>query len=281
MLVCEKTFKEKLKNMFKRLLFASFLLCAAHSAAANGLKHDFIVHIGPFDAGRTSFEYNFTPRTYEARSSVETNGLFDLLYPFKAQYLTSGLIRGDESFQTKVYKYHSQTRSNYRTKEMIYDDKGLPVYRLSSKNDSHRKVDISYDPKNEGTTDLQTVFANIARQYTELRFCDSRMEVFDGKHRFAVVFKDEGDENLTASEISPFGGRAHKCSLYIDKLNNEGDDLLWQITSERPIYFWILEDQTSRLPFIARVNIPDTPLGELNVYTGKITIKDTPHDIQS
>ena len=96
--------------------------------------------------------------------------------------------------------------------------------------------------------------------------------VFDGKRRFDVIFKDEGQEELTSNEYRPFQGTASKCSMYIDKLDSSGDDLLWQITSDRPIYFWILTDKETNIPFIAQIHIDDTPLGKLDVYTTDITI---------
>ena len=98
------------------------------------------------------------------------------------------------------------------------------------------------------------------------------MQVFDGKRRYDVIFKDEGKEEIFANEYSSYSGYATKCSMYIDKLASQGDDLLWELTSERPIYFWILEQQNK--PFIARINIKETPLGELNVYTTNVNIKD-------
>ena len=260
--------------MFKKTLFLSLFLLYSQPLHAAGIKHDFIVHIGIFDASRTSFEYNLDKKHYLTKSEVKTNGFFDTVYPFTAEYYTSGDIMPDGSFKTQVYRYKSKTRSNRRTKEMFYNKEGLPVYRISSKNDKSKKVDITQDPKNAGTTDLQTVFAEISKQYAELRFCDSRMEVFDGKRRFDVIFKDEGDEELIPGKYSPYGGTARKCSLYIDKLDTNGDDLLWQITSDRPIYFWILEEKRTKLPFIARAYIEETPLGELNVYTSQITVKD-------
>ena len=119
---------------------------------------------------------------------------------------------------------------------------------------------------------MQTVFAELAKQYNEVKFCDSRMQVFDGKRRFDVIFKDEGQDELKANEYSSIEGTAAKCSMYIDKLNSKDDDLLWELTSERPIYFWILEQNGK--PFIARVSIDETPLGPLNVYTSKVSIKD-------
>ena len=100
------------------------------------------------------------------------------------------------------------------------------------------------------------------------------MEVFDGKRRFDVIFRDEGQERLDAGEYSPFKGTAHKCSLYIDKLGSEAEDLLWEVSSDRPIYFWILEDETSKAPFIAKIEIESTPLGKLQVYTKNIPVED-------
>lgn len=258
----------------KKLLFLSafFCLCTAE-AEAFGVTHDFTVLIGPFNAGRTEFTYRLTPKEYEIKSIVKTAGIFDTLYPFKAEYATSGRIKGNE-LETASYKYKSQSRFNRRSKELVYDDKGNPLYRLSSKNDKSKKVEILPNPVNRDTTDLQTVIAELARQYNNVKFCDARMQVFDGKRRFDVIFKDEGKEPLNASEYSPYAGVAAKCSMYIDKLDAKGDDLLWDLTSDRPVYFWILEDEKTRLPFIARIQIEKTDLGALNIYTRKIITEE-------
>mgnify|MGYP000763921705 FL=1 len=199
--------------------------------------------------------------------------MFNALYPFKANYATTGkIVNGN--FETTGYHYDSQSRFNKRTKELVYDDNGMPLYRISSKNDKTKKVEIEQNADNRDTTDLQTVFAELARQYNNVKFCDSRMQVFDGKRRFDVIFRDEGKERLVANEYSPYGGDAAKCSMYIDKLGAKGDDLLWELSSDRPIYFWLLEDSEKHKPFIARISIDDTPLGRLNVYTNKVTVKD-------
>ena len=99
------------------------------------------------------------------------------------------------------------------------------------------------------------------------------MEVFDGKRRYDVIFKDEGKEHL-AEEQLPYKGEAVKCSMYIDSLGSSGDDLLWDITQDEPIYFWIMEEESKKLPFIAKVEIESTPLGRLQVLTQNVTVKD-------
>ncbi|MBO5442579.1 MAG: DUF3108 domain-containing protein [Alphaproteobacteria bacterium] len=259
-----------MKKYCLTLLFLSFFAGNAH---AFKVKHDFSVFIGPFNASETSFEYAVSPKNYHVKSEVKTFGIFDTLYPFEAQYATTGNIKNNK-LETTSYKYKSKSRFNRREKLLIYDDNGMPVYRVSSKNGKEKKVNIEPNINNEDTTDLQTVFAEMARQYSQVKFCDSRLEVFDGKRRFDVIFRDEGQEQLDAGEYSPFKGTAHKCSLYIDKLGSEAEDLLWEVSSDRPIYFWILEDEASKAPFIAKIEIESTPLGKLQVYTKNITVED-------
>ena len=224
------------------------LLLGIQPAQAFSVRHDFSVQIGPFDASRTNFEYALTPTEYRVESTVKTNGLFDTLYPFRADYATTGKINGD-NMETRSYKYKSQSRFTSRSRELVYDRNGKPLYRLSAKNGKEKKVDILPDAKNKDTTDLQTVFAELARQYNRFKFCDSRMEVFDGKRRYDVIFKDEGKELLN-------------------------DEMLWDVTQDEPIYFWIMEDGVRKLPFIAKIEIDSTPLGRLQVLTQNITIKD-------
>lgn len=259
--------------MRKILLSCLFLTGMGFEAQALTVEHDFTVILGMFNASDTHFRYSLTPTSYKVNSEVATAGIFDTLYPFKAVYSTTGKINKKE-LETTSYKYQSQSRFTKRTKELIYDNNGNPLYRLSSKNNKQKKVSIDQKADNKNTTDLQTIFAKLAKQYNEVKFCDSRMEVFDGKRRFDVIFKDEGKENLKPEKYFKFSGSATKCSMYIDKLNAKDDDLLWELTSERPIYFWIMDDTKSKAPFIAKISVKETPLGKLDVYAKKITVKE-------
>lgn len=246
------------------------LIC--FEATALSTKHYFTVFIGPFNASMTEFTYDISPKEYSVQSTVKTNGLFDSIYPFEASYFTTGRIT-DNDLDTKSYKYSSKSRFNKRSKELVYNEQGEPVYSLSSKNGKTKKREIIPTPDNKDTTDLQTVIAAVSKLYSEMNFCASRMKIFDGKRRFDVVFQDEGLEEIEPNEHSTFSGIAAKCSMYIDKLDTAEDDLLWQLTSDKPVYFWILKDEQTNAPFIARIKINNTPLGTLNAYTTKIEAK--------
>ena len=259
--------------MKKGLLILLFTIFNTYSVQALSVNHNFAVRLGVFDASQTQFTYTLDNKKYSVSSTIHTNGFFDSLYPFQAEYASQGEIT-NQGLKTQSYSYKSKSRFNTRRKKLIYNDKGEAIYRISAKNDKEKKVEIKQKASNHGTTDLQTVIAKLAHQYNQLNFCAARMEVFDGKKRYDVIFKDEGEDNLLPHELSPYYGKAAKCSMYIDKLGAKGDDLLWELTQDRPIYFWIMKDKQTNAPFIARIIIQNTPLGKLEVYTSKINIKD-------
>ena len=91
--------------MKKSLTIALFLSALwslpAHAAS---VTHNFAVRLGVFDASRTQFTYELRGKTYRVQSEVSTNGIFDTLYPFKAEYFTNGKIEGDK-LRTESYKY--------------------------------------------------------------------------------------------------------------------------------------------------------------------------------
>ncbi len=252
--------------MKKLILIISLI---TFNASAKTVTHNFGVSLGVFDAFETTFEYGIEDNSYHTDSFVETQGTLGLLYPFKVNYKSKGQIV-QESLSPQSYRYDSQSRFNKRSRELFYDAFGNPTHRISTKNGKPHRVDIKKTAKNKGAIDLQSAFTKLALQYNALRFCDSRMPVFDGKKRFDVIFNDEGKEEL---QTPHFKGYAHKCSMYIDSLGAKGDDLLWELTLNKPVTFWIMKDAQTNVNFIAKVIVPGTALGDLEVVTKKISVK--------
>lgn len=265
--------KERIRLMkkFTTLFLITFLLPSAVQAFS--VQHDFFITIGAFDASITKFTYSLNQTDYQITSDVTTNGFFDSIYPFQAKYHTSGKITTSQ-MKTSAYGYESKSRFNTRSKLVFFNQNGEPLYQISSKNDKTKKREFKPSPTPADTFDLQTIFAKIALQYNTVGFCDSRLAVYDGKRRFDVIFKDVGTEELTQNEHSFYAGKANKCTMHIDKLLSEDDDTLWEFSANKPIYFWIARDTKTNYPFIAHIQIKDTPLGELNAYTTKISIKE-------
>jgi len=258
----------KLKNFF----FIGILLYTENVMAFE-VTHDFLVHIGIFDAAKVNFSYQMNLHDYGIHSQVETNGFFNTLYPFAAQYDTSGIISKDNLI-TRDYQYLSRSRSKTRSKQVIFDDKGVPLSQVVISNNKKKTKTFKPSPTPADTFDLQTIMMKIAYQYNKLGFCASNMAVYDGKRRFDVEVSDLGDDVLPKIELSPFAGKAALCSMHIKKVLNEEDDALWNFAANKPIDFWIMVDEKTGRPFIAKVRIKETPLGELNAYATNVYVRE-------
>ena len=255
---------------FITILFICLILPSLSQAFS--IKHDFFVTVGIFDASKTEFTYTLNKNNYKVASKVMTNGFFNTIYPFEANYISSGVINNSQ-MTTIDYNYEAKSKFNTRTKTVIYEN-GKPIYQISSKNGKEKKKQFTPSPTPADTFDLQTVIAKIAKQYNEVAFCDSTLKVYDGKRRFDVIFKDEGSDELVPNEHSFYSGKASKCSMHIQKVLSEDDDELWEFSSNKPVYFWIARDKNTNYPFIAKIFIKDTPLGELTAHITNITIEE-------
>ena len=258
--------------LLKKILIICLIFWPAATRALT-VTHHLDAVIGRFNAATADFGYRLGAADYGVYSHIRTNGLFDTLYPFSAQYSGSGKIVADRAI-TETYHYQTQSRFTKRTKQLLYNDKGLPIKRISSKNGREKIRDVEARDDIDGTTDLQTAVALLIRQYFKQQNCNFRQRVFDGKRRFDVIFKDLGTDELPPHEKSPYSGIMQKCSMYIDRLQEKNDDMLWQMTVDRPVYFWIMRDDKTKAPLLVRIKIDETPLGEMNVYTTKIEVTE-------
>lgn len=264
---------ERIKVMKCYQFFLASLLMLSTSAHAFSVNHQFLTTIGAFDAAKVNFTYQINPQDYAIRSLVSTNGFFNTLYPFVAQYDTSGTITADK-LVSRDYRYISRSRFKTRSKQVYFDDFGHPLHQVVVTNSKEKKRTFPPAPAPADTFDLQTIMMKIAYQYNRYGFCGGEMTVYDGKRLFNVTVTDYGNDDLPQNSTSPYFGSSQRCSLQISKTLNDDDDTLWEFATNKSIDFWIMRDKTTNKPFIARVRIKDTPLGELNAYATQIKVED-------
>ena len=259
-----------MKKIAVFLLFICLLPSAAFSA---GIEQRLNVRLGFFDAARVNMNYDLTGNKYNFSSAVATAGTFADLYEFNASYSSSGIFTKNKVI-TKDYNYVTKNKSHTRTKQLVFDKHGIISHRLSTKDGEPKRVDITLPEMPFDAYDMQTVFAVLTHQIINNKFCAMEKTVFDGKKTYKINISDEGKELLNDPEIT-FNGEALKCSMHVTALDDEDDnDLLWSTTAERPVYFWILQDKASGLPYLAKIEIKSTPLGKLKAFTTAIVAKD-------
>lgn len=255
---------------YLQILAATTLLSASANAAS--IKQTFKVEIGIFDAAIVDMSYRFENDAYNFSSQIQTSGLFDTFYSFKANYLTSGIF-ADNSFITQNYEQHTKSSSHTRTKRLIFNKNGILKKRISSKDGVERKVNITLPEKLPDAFDIQTVLLMLITQFKQNNSCDLNRTVFNGKKTYHITIKDQG-RILFKDKKVPLSGEAHKCAAFIHQGNTEKGDLLWQVSSERFINFYLMKDKTTELPYLVKMEIASTPLGKLEAYMTDLEIKE-------
>lgn len=249
----------------------SFWIIAA-AVEAHTLEQDLKVEIGVFDAAKVHMAYTLDPQMYVFQSAVEAQGLFGKVYPFAATYYGQGRFV-DGKPVTADYHYRAKTRQHLRTKRLVFDNQGRLLYRVSAKDGKEKSVEVQTPSYGFDVSDLQTIFALIGRKLMLKNSCAMEQTVYDGKKHYNVILRDQGIQTLEDPALD-FKGAAHRCAMMILPLAQDDDDMLWQATAERPIIFWVLKEPKTEMPYLLKVEIADTPLGQLKAYSTNLIIKD-------
>lgn len=252
-----------------RLIFflTFFFFGIVQNAEAVSVYHKIKTEIGVFNACEETFEYTFfNNKDYNIKTTLKTTGTFGTLYPFKATYHAVGTY-DKTRFYPQDYFYETDS-FNHRTKEIVYE-KGIPTYRISNKNGTKRKDKIETDAKYQTSNDLLSTFGELALSVINGNKCDFEQYAFNGKKYSKLISEYQGKEKL----ITPyFKGRAMKCKMSLKIL--EDTDAGFLLNEDEPVYFWILNDKETGFPFVAKIFIKSTPLGELEALTTEIEVKN-------
>ena len=251
-----------------RIILRSIVLflMLAQSAAALQMYEEMQTSIGFFDACEQTLAYSFfQEKDYDMKTTLKTTGTFGTLYPFSAMYHAVGTYKKQE-FKPQDYFYEAHSAFNDRSKEIVYKD-GIPQYRISVKGDRKRRDDIVLDNKYDSNIDLLSTFALLAEQIMRKNSCDLDRYSFSGKKYSHSIVKTLGKEKI---KTPYFEGKALKCEYHLQIL--KGTDAGFLLKKDEPIYFWILRDQKTDAPFVAKVLVKSTPFGKLESLATKVEV---------
>ena len=246
--------------MKKIYLFLGVLLLAKGSFAL-GLSQTMDVHIGVFDAATITLNYKEQDGHFDINTVVKTANLFDTLYPFTADYMSKGLMT-DTKMVPEIYETKTKSRNHTRNKKIFYNKKGLAYKRISGKDNKIKEFPIVGVSKTASAADLQSVFAELIHQFSKTGQCNMVREIHDGKKHYNMISKSKG----TQKHFFDFYNKndtAQLCIVYIENLADNNDNILWEISAERPINLWVKKDEKTGMPVILEIGIDSTPLGKL------------------
>ncbi len=156
------------------------------------------------------------------------------------------------------------SRNNKLTNKIFYDRKGQAYQRVSTKDKKVKTAAIQNIPSSADAADLQAVFTAVIENFRRTQKCALTKEVYDGKKHYRVIVTDKGAGNhysVLSGKMEP----AYECAAYIKNLKANNDNILWDVSAEKPIHIWLGWDKNVKMPNLLEINIDSTPLGALKV----------------
>jgi len=178
-----------------------------------GLRYD--VYAGGLKALNADLELDLTKEAYDIGLKAETDGFIGSMFPWEAQYKTSGHSE-DGVLIPSVSTSSSSWRKSVKITEMQYDPKGNLLKTVTQQGE---KTTVNTEPKKDlakDAVDMLTGALLMMQNAKNTEKCEGSFPVFDGKRRFNINLTDDGRENLPKSEYSKFSGDALRCTLKVE-----------------------------------------------------------------
>lgn len=192
---------------------------ASNNAAAtnNSQIMTYEVYAGGINAVRAQLDVNYRQNDrYDLSLAAQTKGFLAKLVPWEGTFSTKGWRMKDGKEQPELHKSTAVWREEEDFKEYYYTKDGafdkLIVLEPGTPGPVTEEVAAELT---QGTTDALTATLQVMQSVAETGSCEGRDEVFDGKRRFALVFRHAADDMLTPTEYNVFEGRAARCEVEV------------------------------------------------------------------
>jgi len=196
------------------ILTALCLMVSLPAPAAENFTLHYSVSSGGFQAMVIDLNFNLSTTAYDADARIRPDGVLKYLVPWKGKYTTSGM-RDKENFLPQRHEKMTQWRDDISQYFFTYDKGALSALKLFTRDNGKEKTEELQPEKDfyEGTQDILSATLQMMEQVDLSHGCASQPEVFDGKHRFRLIFTDKGNEDLVKSDYNIFSGPTRVCQF--------------------------------------------------------------------
>jgi hypothetical protein len=177
-------------------------------------KMTYQVYAGGIDAltAEVGITYN-ADATYRVELSAWTHGFLARLAPWSGSFLTTGVKAGGRNL-VRRHKSVAIWRNEPETKVYTYDEGVFSGIRITEKGKD--KTPKKIPPElTQGTTDVLTAALTALESAGTGKACDAAADIYDGKRRYTLTFRDLGHELLGATPYNIYGGDAEICEAEV------------------------------------------------------------------
>jgi hypothetical protein len=150
---------------------------------------------------------------YHIEMAAWTRGFLAALAPWSGSFATSGKQSGGKNL-SRSHKSVSIWRDEPETKTYTFDNGKLMklVINDNGKDKSPKKLEPELTAN---TTDFLSAILTMLEAVGDKKPCTGSADIYDGKRRYTVLFRDLGEEQLGATPYNIYDGAATKCETEV------------------------------------------------------------------
>jgi hypothetical protein len=191
-----------------------FLIAANSALAAN--TYTYKVYAGGIDALRAHLTIDEKSNDFfDIELKAYTRGFLAKLAPWQGVFSSKTRKIGNR-FIPKRHKSVSVWRDETETKEYKYDKDGQFRELVITEHNNVSESTLANITLTKDTTDILSATLNMLINFPQNgELCESYADIFDGKRRFQMMFKDKKKVTLEATRYNSYAGSATECTVEI------------------------------------------------------------------
>jgi len=157
--------------------------------------------------------------TYSVNLKAKTYGLLGKMAPWAGTYFTKGW--SGDSFKPEQHIAASTWRGQEETKEYRYNKDGsFGGYNVTKDNKKPVTKNVGAE-LTDNTSDLLSATLNTMQAIATKGKCEGSSEIFDGKRRFKLIFKQVQKVEMSASRWNVYEGSAIECTAEVEPITGK------------------------------------------------------------
>lgn len=202
---------------FREFILSAVFLTVFHPVTAfseeRAYTYYYEVYAGGIHAVETKLTMKFDDDDYNVFMEAGTRGWLKALAPWDGTFESAG-AKKDKDFFPTFHKSVATWAGEEEINDFKYKDGNLVSFMIDEYDKEPDYPEL--DPKlTLNTTDILSAALKMMQNVGGGTPCDSKADIYDGKRRFEVSFKDRGEEIMPQSRYNGFAGTARVCEVEV------------------------------------------------------------------
>ncbi len=161
---------------------------ASNAQQPQSIKFIYDVHFGGMRVGEAEIKGAIGAEEYRVSTHLKTQGMVDTFFSALVNAKSVGVLDEDGALVPSRFRADAKTSRNDQLVVITYKD-GAPS--IAKAKPAFKKKSYQIVPEKQvGTLDPLSAALQALTPAPATEICDSRMEVFDGRKRFAIAFSN-------------------------------------------------------------------------------------------